>query len=251
MAESIGTSEMSARLVIPLAGRTDSNNQAELDFRLLGEIASRMRAPNLQELLARLGSLLDSLVHREAWFIYLVEGEELVLRASKNSPADAVHRVLLKDVESPAKQAISYGLPWGRASGHRLKTFNGAIANDFQSFVSVPMLSGDQLLGYINLQAQTSQSYSENEVDFLAMVGRLAGAGVEILRLREENSRLSSSLESRKVVEQAKGILQEQFRISEKEAYARLQKQSQQIRKPMKEIAEAIVLTHSVNLFSA
>ena len=249
MAENTGALEMPARLVMPLAGRTARSVQAELDFRLLGEIAVQMRAANLQELLARLGNLLDSLVHSESWSIYLVEGEELALRASRNSPAGAVHRLLLKEVESPSKQAIAYSPAWD--GEHRLGAFSRSTTNSPQPLLSVPMLSGDHLLGYINLQAQTAHPYSETEADFLAMVGRLAGTGIEILRLQEENSRLSSSLESRKVVEQAKGILQEQFRISEKEAYARLQKQSQQIRKPMKEIADAIVLTHSVNLFSA
>ena len=61
-------------------------------------------------------------------------------------------------------------------------------------------------------------------------------------QLETEKSVLSGQLEARKVVERAKGILQREMRISEEEAYRTLQRQSQQIRKSMKEIAESVIL---------
>lgn len=65
-------------------------------------------------------------------------------------------------------------------------------------------------------------------------------------RLREqlanEKSALSGQLEARKFVERAKGILQREMKISEEEAYRTMQRQSQQMRKSMKEIAESIIL---------
>jgi K+-sensing histidine kinase KdpD len=62
------------------------------------------------------------------------------------------------------------------------------------------------------------------------------------LLLEGEKSALSSQLESRKIVERAKGILQREFKINEEEAYRTLQRESQQRRKSMKEIAESIIL---------
>jgi len=61
-------------------------------------------------------------------------------------------------------------------------------------------------------------------------------------QLISEKSALSGQLESRKLVERAKGILQREMKISEEEAYRTIQKQSQQMRKSMKEIAETIIL---------
>jgi len=55
-----------------------------------------------------------------------------------------------------------------------------------------------------------------------------------------------SNLQTRKVVERAKGILQRELELSEEHAYLALQRQSRQKRKPMKEIAEAIVLSDEV-----
>ena len=48
------------------------------------------------------------------------------------------------------------------------------------------------------------------------------------------------------MLERAKGILQCDLKINEEDAYLILQRQSQQRRKPMKEIAEAIILSHVV-----
>jgi uroporphyrinogen-III synthase len=67
-------------------------------------------------------------------------------------------------------------------------------------------------------------------------------------RLEEANSNLSEQLETRKVVERAKGILQRELGLSEEEAYLALQRQSRQKRKAMKEIAEAIVLSDDVKV---
>ena len=61
-------------------------------------------------------------------------------------------------------------------------------------------------------------------------------------QLASEKSALSGQLEARKVVERAKGILQREMKIGEEEAYRTIQRQSQQTRKSMKEIAESIIL---------
>ncbi len=61
-------------------------------------------------------------------------------------------------------------------------------------------------------------------------------------RLQSEKSALSGQLEARKLVERAKGILQREMKIGEEEAYRALQRQSQQLRKSMKEIAESVIL---------
>ena len=62
-------------------------------------------------------------------------------------------------------------------------------------------------------------------------------------QLESEKSALSGQLESRKLVERAKGILQREMSIGEEEAYRTMQRQSQQMRKSMKEIAETIILS--------
>ena len=66
------------------------------------------------------------------------------------------------------------------------------------------------------------------------------------LQLNKEVSSLSEKLEARKVVDRAKGILMDEHKLNESEAYRRIQVQSMNLRKTMKEVAEAIILAHSV-----
>ena len=62
------------------------------------------------------------------------------------------------------------------------------------------------------------------------------------------NSELSERLETRKIVERAKGILQRDLGIGEEEAYLTIQRQSRQRRRSKREIAEAILLVFLVML---
>jgi len=62
------------------------------------------------------------------------------------------------------------------------------------------------------------------------------------LLLENEKTELSDRLESRKLIERAKGILQRDLKLSEEDAYRSIQRESQQRRKSMKEIAESIIL---------
>lgn len=65
-------------------------------------------------------------------------------------------------------------------------------------------------------------------------------------QLNKEVSNLQERLETRKLVERAKGILIDEYHLSEAEAYRRIQVQSMNARKSMKEIAEAIIIAKSV-----
>ena len=68
----------------------------------------------------------------------------------------------------------------------------------------------------------------------------------EFMALRKENADLKRTLEGRKLIERAKGALMERERISEQQAFARIQKASMNTRRPMAEIAQAILLTEEV-----
>lgn len=64
----------------------------------------------------------------------------------------------------------------------------------------------------------------------------------ELMELRKEVSSLKEALEARKLVERAKGLVMKHFGISEEDAYRYLQRRSMEYRKPLKEVAEAIIV---------
>jgi AmiR/NasT family two-component response regulator len=66
----------------------------------------------------------------------------------------------------------------------------------------------------------------------------------EFRALEREVEDLKEALETRKLVDRAKGILMDTQGLSEADAFRRIQKTSMDQRKPMKEVAEAIVLAH-------
>lgn len=67
----------------------------------------------------------------------------------------------------------------------------------------------------------------------------------EVEMLKEQVEDLRETLESRKVVEKAKGILMQKQGLSEPEAFRKMQKIAMDKRKSMRQVAEAILLTES------
>jgi len=65
-------------------------------------------------------------------------------------------------------------------------------------------------------------------------------------QLNREVKSLSERLEARKAIDRAKGILMQEQGLSESEAYRRIQLQSMNLRKSMKEVADAIIVAKSV-----
>jgi AmiR/NasT family two-component response regulator len=66
----------------------------------------------------------------------------------------------------------------------------------------------------------------------------------EFRALEKEVGDLKQALETRKLVDRAKGILMDTQGLTEAEAFRRIQKMSMNRRKLMKDVAEAIILAH-------
>lgn len=214
-------------------------------------IASRMAsAVPFREVLTQVVEFVTSVVECDSCFIYVLEGDELVLRASKNPHPEVVDRLKLKVGQGitgwVAQHRRPVAVPHNAARDARFQLFNELPEDRFEAFLSVPLLSRGCLVGVINLQNCAPHAYSEREVTLISTVGFLVGAEIEMASLEREKSQLADRLEARKLVERAKGILQQEMNISEPEAYDILQRQSQQRRRPMKEIAEAVVLSYAV-----
>jgi response regulator NasT len=66
----------------------------------------------------------------------------------------------------------------------------------------------------------------------------------EFQSLSKEVADLKEALETRKLVDRAKGLLMDTKGLTEAEAFRRIQKMSMDTRKPMKDVAQAIILAH-------
>ena len=68
----------------------------------------------------------------------------------------------------------------------------------------------------------------------------------ELEAVRKENEALKQKLESRKLVDRAKGILMTRMGLTEPEAFRRIQKTAMDTRKTMAEVAQALLLTNTM-----
>jgi uroporphyrinogen-III synthase len=222
-----------------------------IDFDFLLEITSRIAASDaVDKVLGRVVDFVSTLVKCDSCFIYVLDGNELILRASKNPHPDIIGRLRLSVGQGITGWVAEHREPVTVArhasKDPRFKVFHELPEDSFEAFLSVPVLCRGHLVGVINIQHKQPHHHSKRQIQLISTIGFLVGAEIEMARLESVNSELNEQLETRKVVERAKGILQRELHISEEEAYLSLRKQSRQRRMPMKEIAAAIVLSDEV-----
>ena len=207
-------------------------------------------ADGFHQALDRVLEFAIDLVKCDSCFIYVLAGDELVLRASKNPHQELLDRLKLRIGQGITGWVAEHREPVAISreafKDSRFQRFNELPEDRYEAFLSVPLFSRGRLVGVMNLQHRESHVYSSRDIRLLSTVGFLAGAEIEMARLETANSDLSQQLATRKLVERAKGILQRDLGLTEEQAYLSIQRQSRQKRKTMKEIAEAIVLSEEV-----
>ena len=218
---------------------------------VLHDISVRLSAADgFHEVLSRVVDFASALVKCDSCLIYVLEDDDLVLRASKNPHADAVDRLKLRVGQGitgwVAEHREPVAIPEEAAQDPRFQFFHELPEDSYEAFLSVPLMCRGHVVGVINLQHKQHHAYRRREIRMISTVGFLVGAEIELARLEEANFTLAEQLQTRKLVERAKGILQRDLGLSEEQAYLALQRQSRQKRRPMKEIAEAIVLSDDV-----
>jgi uroporphyrinogen-III synthase len=207
-------------------------------------------ADGFHQALDRVLDFAVEVVKCDSCFVYVLEGDDLVLRASKNPHQELVDRLKLRLGQGITGWVAEHREPVAvfreAYKDPRFRYFTELPEDRYEAFLSVPLLSRGRLVGVMNLQHRDPQVYSPRDIRLLSTIGFLAGAEIEVARLETENSGLSRQLETRKLVERAKGILQRDLSLTEEQAYVSIQRQSRQKRKTMKEIAEAIILGEDV-----
>jgi len=218
---------------------------------VLHEIGVRLASSDgFHEVLERVVEFASALVKCDACLVYVLEGDELVLRASKNPHPEIIDRLKLRVGQGITGWVAEHREPVAvaekAAQDPRFQFFNELPEDSYEAFLSVPLLCRERVVGVINLQHRQHHVYRRREIRLISTIGFLVGAEIERARLEDANLTLAEQLQTRKIVERAKGILQRDLGLNEEQAYLALQRQSRQKRKAMKEIAEAIVLSDEV-----
>jgi len=214
-------------------------------FAFLQDMVRSVSLAPLHEVLKQVLGFATTLVKCDSCFVYVREGDELVLRASKNPHPEMVDRLKLKVGEGITGWVAQHREPAALAlnawKDPRFKLFNDLPEDRFESFLSVPLVTRGRVVGVINLQDRKPHHYSAREISLLSTIGALVGAEVELARLEGENAELSDLLKTRTTIERAKGILQRSLGINETGAGLILQEESRKSGQSIHEVAESFI----------
>jgi len=215
---------------------------------------------SLDEMLGEIVGLTVQVTNCDACLVYLIEREtnEIVLRASQVPHQVDLGNIRMKIGEGVTGWVVEHrsvvALSANAASDSRFKRFQALVEDTYEAFLSVPLVSGGEVIGVINVHHREPHSHTADEVSLLTFVGEQMGGAItksylaeENVRLQEETAEMRRQLETRKIVERAKGILQYRHNLTEEEAYLRLRNESRRLRRPMRELAEAIILSEDLS----
>jgi uroporphyrinogen-III synthase len=239
---------------------TESLEPSEADLSVLHRVSRIVSSElSLDEMLGEIVGLAAQSTQCDACLVYLAENEtgEFVLRASQVPHAADLGVLRMKMGEGVtgwvAEHQSPVALSSKAASDPRSKIFPTLVEDTYQAFLSVPVINKGQAIGVINVHHREQHAHTAEEISTIQFIGEQMGSAIAKSLLEEENARLTEEtaevkrqLETRKVVERAKGILQRRQSLTEEEAYLRMRNESRRLRRPMKELAEAIILAEEL-----
>jgi uroporphyrinogen-III synthase len=206
---------------------------------------------SLDQILALMTRKTARVMDVDSCSIYLLDdgGETLVLKATTGLAAEAVGHAHLKLGEGLTGHAAKIGKPIAASHASRdprFKYLPETKETVFQSLLAVPLVSHSRVIGAVNVQTREGREYSPDEIELLSIIADVAAGELEKAVLYEEIGGLKEALETRKLVERAKGILMKRHAIGEQDAFLRIQQQARTSRKTMRQVAEAIILAEGV-----
>jgi GAF domain-containing protein len=218
----------------------------------LAAVAQTISADNyLDRILQAISEMVAETLDSPVCSIMLVDEDrrELVISAARCSSPDYLHKMPLKIEDSLIGRVVRQGHPIIVPNVLAEKQYRYpelARKTGLASLLSAPLLTREEVIGTINIYTREERVFSEDEIGFVKVVAGQAAIAIENARLMSETLAMKRTLEARKLVERAKGILQQKYHLTEEEAYLRLRNESRRLRRPMRDLAEAVILAEDV-----
>jgi len=227
---------------------TSYSKQIEALSRISKAISSELYLENILRLIVTvtaevMGSKICSLMLLEE------DKKELVVRATQSVSEEYNRKPNLKLGEGIAGRVAKENRPISVLDVRkdpRYVSVKIAKKEKLCSLLSVPLSVRGKVIGVINCYTSSPHKFTKSEIDVLTTVANQAAVAIENMELMVKSKVIQEELETRKLVERAKDILMEELGISGEEAFRKIQKQSMNTRKPIREIAEAIILSKEI-----
>lgn len=161
--------------------------RAEQQLRLFQSISRFMvRAMSLQDILAGINKLIVDFMLCDSCLIYLIDGEELVLCSSNKSPG-LLGNIRLKKSEGltgwVARERRLLAIPSEAYRDKRFKKFSALPEDNFEAFLSAPIVARGRVVGVINVQHRPPHQHSGAEMELLTTVGEQIGSLLLLARV--------------------------------------------------------------------
>lgn len=203
---------------------------------------------SFDEFLKKLIKIVMEVIQVDSCLIYFYDREkkQLILVGSKKPHKDALGKVVLQKGEGitgwVAENKKTVAIEKEAYKDPRFKFFKELPEDKYESFLSVPIVDENGVVGVINLQNKKPYVFSKEETKTLESVVKIISSAFKKIILERKVVDLENKLEERKVVEKAKGILMKVKHMNEEQAYAYMRKEAMDKRKSIREIADVILI---------
>jgi len=114
------------------------------------------------------------------------------------------------------------------------------------SLLCIPLIVREKPLGVLNVYTSKPHKFTKKEIQVISTIATQAALVIENTRLLIQTKLIQEELETRKLVERAKGILMKELNLDEEQAYRLMQKYSMDKREPLKKVAEAVITNYEL-----
>lgn len=157
---------------------------------------------DLSDLLRQICKMIVGVLKSDSCLIYLYdEGRQsLILSGAHNPHPGALGKVHLKLGEGITGWVAAHkkpvAIPEKAYEDRRFKFFSSLPEDKYESFLSVPILFKNQLIGVLNLQRRRVHECPRSEIALLSTIAKLVSGSIENARLYAETSRRAKQIET-------------------------------------------------------
>jgi len=185
--------------------------------------------------------------------LWLVEGErrdKIHLKATQAIEPEYVKDRTLNINEGVVGYVVTHKTPFiidNVLNDPRFKEKAMAKTLGLVSMAGIPMqIKNKDIIGVLNCFTAEPHEFSETEVNLITAVAHQAAVAIHNTQLAMDAKVIREELETRKLVERAKEVLMRKRQLPVDEAFRLIQKRSMDSRKPLREVAEAVLLSEDL-----
>jgi uroporphyrinogen-III synthase len=167
--------------------------RAQQQLRIFQKISRFMvKAMSLKDVLAGINGLVVEYMRCDSCLLYLLDKDELVLCSSNNPAPNTLGRLRLRLDEGltgwVARERRLVAISKEAYLDERFKTFAELPEDQFEAFLSAPIIARNKVVGVINVQHRKPHVFSGDAMETLTTVGEQVGVLLALAKLEAKGS---------------------------------------------------------------